>query len=229
MGFRKSVIRMGYTKPAPAPERRRLAEIDPEPRLGAHLATSRLWYTHHGIYIGSGKVVHYSGLSRYWRSGPVEIGRPFRILIASLRSCGKYRYWHPANGRAATETGSSRRVRQPINASYRNVVPNSRRSLLTAERREGEFAGDSNDIGRHSAIPDAWPPEHVNRRLGWTPSGAASCCCDGHGVQNPWSIFNAASHVRRPIGVIFGGPRCEIRCHLRADVDEHIRWLPDVA
>ena len=31
------------------------------------------------------------------------------------------------------------------------------------------------------------------------------------------------------MGVIFGGIRCEIRCHLRADVDEHIRWSPDVA
>jgi hypothetical protein len=72
MGFRKSVIRMGYTKPASAPEQRPLAGIHQEPRLGAHLATSRLWYTHHGIYIGSGRVVHYSGLSRYWRSGPVE-------------------------------------------------------------------------------------------------------------------------------------------------------------
>jgi len=72
MAFTKSVIRMGYTKLASAPEQRRLAGIDPEPRLGAHLATSRLWYTHHGIYIGSGRVVHYSGLSRYWRSGPVE-------------------------------------------------------------------------------------------------------------------------------------------------------------
>jgi hypothetical protein len=70
MGFRKSAIRIECRKPAPAPEQRRLAGI--EPRLGAHLATSRLWYTHHGIYIGSGKVVHYSGLSRYWRSGPVE-------------------------------------------------------------------------------------------------------------------------------------------------------------
>jgi hypothetical protein len=29
--------------------------------------------------------------------------------------------------------------------------------------------------------------------------------------------------------VIFGGPRCQIRCHLRADVHERIRWLADVA
>jgi Lecithin retinol acyltransferase len=72
MVFRKSIIQMRHTKPAVEPERRRLAGIHQEPRLGAHLATSRPWYTHHGIYVGSGKVVHYSGLSRFWRSGPVE-------------------------------------------------------------------------------------------------------------------------------------------------------------
>lgn len=72
MGFKKSAIRMKITKRASALEQRRLIGIDQDPGLGAHLATSRLWYTHHGIYIGRGKVVHYAGLSRYWRSGPVE-------------------------------------------------------------------------------------------------------------------------------------------------------------
>jgi len=35
-------------------------------------------------------------------------------------------------------------------------------------------------------------------------------------VTNSWSPFDAAF-------------QCEIRCHLRADVDEHIRCSPDVA
>jgi hypothetical protein len=43
-----------------------------EPALGAHLSTARVGYTHHGIYVGGGKVVHYSGLCRSWHSGPVE-------------------------------------------------------------------------------------------------------------------------------------------------------------
>jgi hypothetical protein len=72
MGFRHSVIQMESTKPAPAPEPGPLFVVDQEPGLGAHLATRRPWYTHHGIYIGSGKVVHYSGLSVPWRFGPVE-------------------------------------------------------------------------------------------------------------------------------------------------------------
>jgi len=39
--------------------------------IGAHLIVTRLGYTHHGIYVGAGKVVHYSGLARVMSRGPV--------------------------------------------------------------------------------------------------------------------------------------------------------------
>jgi hypothetical protein len=39
---------------------------------GEHLVTPRRGYTHHGIYAGNGKVIHYAGLSRSLRGGPVE-------------------------------------------------------------------------------------------------------------------------------------------------------------
>ncbi|WP_321931984.1 lecithin retinol acyltransferase family protein [Paraburkholderia guartelaensis] len=39
--------------------------------LGAHIVTPRRWYTHHGIYVGAGQVVHYDGLSSSLRRGPV--------------------------------------------------------------------------------------------------------------------------------------------------------------
>ncbi len=60
---------------------------DAVPPLAAHVVASRTWYTHHGIYVGEGKVVHYRGLSRGWRAGPVEEvsltefarGRPVRV------------------------------------------------------------------------------------------------------------------------------------------------------
>jgi hypothetical protein len=43
-----------------------------EPPTGAHLITPRRGYTHHGIYTGHGWVMHYAGLARAVRSGPVE-------------------------------------------------------------------------------------------------------------------------------------------------------------
>jgi len=43
-----------------------------EPGLGAHLTTLRRGYVHHGVYVGHGRVVHYSGFSGFWQCGPVE-------------------------------------------------------------------------------------------------------------------------------------------------------------
>jgi lecithin:retinol acyltransferase len=56
---------------------RRLNSLDDravaELPLGSWLVSPRRGYTHHGIYVGGGRVVHYGGLSRGWRRGPVEI------------------------------------------------------------------------------------------------------------------------------------------------------------
>jgi hypothetical protein len=59
-----------------------------QPPLGAHLITSRRGYNHHGVYVGRGRVIHYSGLSGFWQCGPVEEvslsrfidARPVRIV-----------------------------------------------------------------------------------------------------------------------------------------------------
>ena len=46
--------------------------------LGAHLVTPRVefklgrLYDHHGIYVGDGKVIHYSGFARLVRKGPIH-------------------------------------------------------------------------------------------------------------------------------------------------------------
>lgn len=40
--------------------------------VGSHLVTPRIGYSHHGIYVGDGKVVHYSGLADGLNAGPVE-------------------------------------------------------------------------------------------------------------------------------------------------------------
>lgn len=61
--------------------------------LGAHLATPRGAYVHHGIYVGEGRVVHYGGLAHGLRAGPIEAvsmeqftqGRPLRMLFENSR------------------------------------------------------------------------------------------------------------------------------------------------
>jgi lecithin:retinol acyltransferase len=66
--------------------------LDParEPPLGAHMVTPRRGYTHHGIYVGGGRVVQYGGLSWGLRRGCVEEvplsqfsqGRPVWVRVA---------------------------------------------------------------------------------------------------------------------------------------------------
>lgn len=43
-----------------------------DPIIGDHLVSSRGYYDHHGICIGNGQVVHYSGFSNGWQRGKVE-------------------------------------------------------------------------------------------------------------------------------------------------------------
>jgi hypothetical protein len=41
--------------------------------LGAHLIVKHFGYSHHGIYAGKGRVIHYSGLAHFVKKRPIEI------------------------------------------------------------------------------------------------------------------------------------------------------------
>jgi hypothetical protein len=56
----------------PFSERECLLSAGELPAAGTHIVTNRRGYSHHGIYIGNGKVIHYAGLSRDWFPGPIE-------------------------------------------------------------------------------------------------------------------------------------------------------------
>ncbi|MDN8617766.1 lecithin retinol acyltransferase family protein [Variovorax ginsengisoli] len=63
--------------------------------VGDHLVSPRRGYSHHGIYAGNGRVIHYSGFSRRWRRGPVEevslahfcLGHPLLVRDSSQTPC----------------------------------------------------------------------------------------------------------------------------------------------
>ncbi|WP_179402638.1 lecithin retinol acyltransferase family protein [Burkholderia guangdongensis] len=48
------------------------ARVDDAWPLGAHLVSERAGYSHHGIYVGGGRVVHYAGLCESLHRGPIE-------------------------------------------------------------------------------------------------------------------------------------------------------------
>jgi len=83
---------------------RRLAPHE-EPPLGAHLITPRFAYQHHGIYVGSGLVVHYSAFSKHWSCGPVE-------EVSLARFAGGHPIWvRPARAGAFEGPEAARRAR----------------------------------------------------------------------------------------------------------------------
>ena len=50
--------------------KRRLKQRYP---LGAHLIVKHFGYSHHGIYVGRGRVIHYSGFAHLFKKHPIEI------------------------------------------------------------------------------------------------------------------------------------------------------------
>ena len=73
-GTRQSTQQLAQQRGPSRLLRSQLQAFDPlrDAPMGAHMLTPRRGYTHHGIYVGRGRVVHYRGLSRGLRRGPVE-------------------------------------------------------------------------------------------------------------------------------------------------------------
>ncbi|AXY56511.1 phosphatidylcholine--retinol O-acyltransferase [Acinetobacter chinensis] len=41
--------------------------------LGSHLIVKHFGYSHHGIYVGRGRIIHYSGFAHLFKKRPIEI------------------------------------------------------------------------------------------------------------------------------------------------------------
>ncbi|MDM0030141.1 lecithin retinol acyltransferase family protein [Variovorax saccharolyticus] len=76
--------------------------------VGDHLVTPRCGYVHHGIYVGSGRVIHYAGFSRLWWPGPVE------EISVELFSLGHPVSVHVVPGRRFDGPGCANRARQRL-------------------------------------------------------------------------------------------------------------------
>jgi Lecithin retinol acyltransferase len=68
----RSVVSMSWILANEWMPRDRVLSNGEEPALAAHLVSSRGLYSHHGIYAGRNRVIHYAGLSSGFRRGPVE-------------------------------------------------------------------------------------------------------------------------------------------------------------
>ena len=87
--------------------------------IGTHLIVKHFGYTHHGIYAGRGRVIHYSGFAHLFKKSPIE------ITSLSQFSHGKKilirHYQHPKyKGRAVI-----RRMRSRIHENDYHLIINN--------------------------------------------------------------------------------------------------------
>ena len=88
-------------------------------KAGDHLITERLGYTHHGIYLGRNKVIHYSGLAAGLRAGPVE------ITDLSTFSQGKRTYVSHHSNRVFSHGQTIKRARSRLSEDKYNLLLNN--------------------------------------------------------------------------------------------------------
>lgn len=86
---------------------------------GTHLVTPRTGYSHHGLYVGGGHVVHYAGLSDGLKAAPVA-------LATLAEFCGSRDFFvkeHPTRRFSATE--SIARAKSRLGESHYHVATNN--------------------------------------------------------------------------------------------------------
>ena len=88
-------------------------------KAGDHLITERLGYTHHGIYLGKNKVIHYSGLAAGLRAGPVEVTD---LIVFSQ---GKSTYVQQHESRKFSHRQTIKRARSRLSEDKYNLLLNN--------------------------------------------------------------------------------------------------------
>jgi hypothetical protein len=87
--------------------------------LGAHLVSSRTGYTHHGIYVGKARVIHYSGFSDGMNTGPVE------ETGLEVFSAGKGYYVKKHASRKFSELESVKRAKTRVGENLYSLLSNN--------------------------------------------------------------------------------------------------------
>jgi hypothetical protein len=123
-----------------------------EPPLAAHLVTPRGIYTHHGVYVGNGRVIHYAGFAGRLGRGPVEdvsLEQFAHGHVVRVRNAGHARF-----DRAEVVERARSRLGE---ASYRILTNNCEHFCewcLRGEHRSGQVERWRNGPGRVASA--AW-------------------------------------------------------------------------
>lgn len=90
--------------------------------LGSHIKTYRTGYSHHGIYCGNGRVVHYSGFAQAFKKGSLEITTLERFLGSEKKY---YVIKYPANKVMFSAKDIVRRALSRVGEDRYNLVFNN--------------------------------------------------------------------------------------------------------
>jgi len=123
--------------------------------LGAHLVTRRFGYTHHGIHVGAGRVVHYAGLSRVPNRGPVE-----EVSLAAFAAGRCVSIRHESSARYSPETIAVRARSRLGENRYAMVTNNCEHFCAWCLHGESR----SEQIERIFALPRAFAAALVRAR-----------------------------------------------------------------
>lgn len=90
--------------------------------IGSHIKTSRTGYSHHGIYCGDNKVVHYSGFAQLGKKGSLEVTTLENFLGSEKKY---YVIKYPANKVAFSSKNIVRRALSRVGENRYNLVFNN--------------------------------------------------------------------------------------------------------
>jgi hypothetical protein len=116
----------------------------PEPEIGDHLVSSRIFYTHHGFYVGSGRVIHYAGNAQPGLSGPIEevsLPRFCGDATFTIRTYAERRY---------TRQESVDRARKRMGEDHYCVLANNCEHFVEW-CINGDHRSDQVELGSHAA------------------------------------------------------------------------------
>lgn len=167
-----------------------------QPPLGAHLVTSRKFYTHHGIYAGGGRVIHYSGLAAGLSAGPVE-----EVDLASFRA-GRRTWVRQHASPKFTPDQVVERARSRLSENGYSVTANNCEHFVlwcindihSSKQVNHAVTGGTPAIGFMAAVSARWAVASVGAKAGLGAAGIMS------GLRSA-SIFGGGA-----VGGLVNGP-----------------------
>jgi len=149
--------------------------------IGTHLVTERVGYTHHGVYAGAGKVVHYAGLSRSLRRGPVE-----EVTLADFADGCSVWIQHSPGAKYTGEEATCRAYSRLGEDRYHLVSNNCEH--FCAWCLYGESRSEQIDVWKNRAIDVLGAAIKALKQL---PVVASKCLCTRNGLHD--SDFGATT------------------------------------